>query len=128
MPRGSLNMIVKGPIVEGKTAPLVAAMIRDVDHAYAEALLTDWRDLLRGSVRKWTGAYGRAMKVIHTAKQSKVGDSGKPYGMWLEGTSRRNKTTRFKGYAALKRAKAQMQRGSGKAIAEKIVHEHVGRF
>lgn len=121
-------MIVKGPVVEGKTDPLVAAMIRDVDHAYAEKLLDTWFDLLRASVRKWTGAYGRAMRVIHTAKQSKVGDGGKRYGTWLEGTSRRNKTTRFKGYASLKRAKAHMARGEGKALAEKVVQHNLRAF
>lgn len=123
MARGSISYHVKGPVVEGKTAPSVAAMIKDVDLAVAKATRDRWYDILKSRVRKWTGAFGRSMKVTPTAKRVTVGSS-LPHGKWLEGTSRRNKVSRFKGYRALQQARRDMET-QGRRVAEQVVSEHV---
>ena len=126
--RTHVSVTMRGAIVEGKTAKPAADLIRAIDKAVAEDTKDTWFRLLRKSVRKWTGAYGRTIKVKHTAKQSIVSDFGaQPYGPWLEGTSRRNRATRFKGYHALKRARAEVQQRAGK-IGEKVTAKHLKDF
>lgn len=120
-----ISVKVKGPIITGHTAPAMAKMVRDVDRAVADEYKDVWFKLLRASVKRWTGAYGRRIHVKHTARQSLVTDGGVSYGPWLEGTSRRNKRTRFKGYHALKRARTQVDKRA-KAIAQKVVNAHLG--
>lgn len=125
--RQRIDMRIRGPVVEGKTAPAVAKMIRDIDKAVADDVLDRWVRLLRASVKRWTGAYRRGMKVKHTAKQSVVTDGGSRYGPWLEGVSHRNKTTRFKGYHAQRRARQEADRNA-KRLAEGVVTSHMRNF
>lgn len=120
----SVTMRIRGPVVEGKTAQPVAHMVRDVDRALADELKDTWLRFLKAKVRHWTGAYGRKIHVKHTARQSEVTDGGVVYGPWLEGTSRRNRTTRFKGYAAAKRARADVDKRAA-AIANKVIESHL---
>lgn len=125
--RQSMSFVVKGPVVEGKTAPLVKAMIRDVDRAVAEDTRDRWYRNLRGSIRHWTGKYGRRVVVKHGPKQSLVTDNRAVQGPWLEGVSRRNRSTRFKGYSAQRRAR-QAANANAKRLAERVVAEHLREF
>lgn len=123
-----MSVTYRGAVVTGKTVKPVADLIRAIDRAVADEAKDTWFRLLRKSVRKWTGAYGRTIKVRHTAKQSVVTDGGTlPYGPWLEGTSRRNRATRFKGYHALKRARAEVQKNAGR-IGQQVTARHLKDF
>ena len=60
---------------------------------------------------KVTGHYrrsvnGRMLDSLH----GEIHDSKVVYGPWLEGTGSRNATTRFKGYAAFRRARQELER------------------
>lgn len=125
--RTRVQTIIKGPVVEGKTDPVIARMIKDVDRALAHNLLDTWRKLLRAKVKRWTGAYAKGMRVVETPKTFRVDDSRSVYGPWLEGTSRRNQTTRFKGYTAQRRAAQQIDK-EAKGTAERVVHGHMGEL
>jgi hypothetical protein len=118
---------IRGPVVEGKTDPVMARIVRDVDRAVADDLRDTWFKILKSHVRHWTGAYGRRITVKHTAKQSVVTDQGVVYGPWLEGTGKRNRATRFKGYHALRQAKEQNKRRA-QQIAERVVNTHMSEL
>lgn len=122
--RTTVSTRVRGPVVEGKTAQPVARMIRDVDRAIADETRDTWFRFLKAKVRHWTGAYGRKIHVKHTARQSLVTDGGVVYGPWLEGTARRNRTTRFKGYASLRRARQDVDKRAER-IAQKVIASHL---
>lgn len=49
--------------------------------------------------------HGRLLDTIH----GEVHDSRVVYGPWLEGTSSRNQTTRFKGYAMFRQAREKLE-------------------
>lgn len=49
---------------------------------------------------------GRMLGSLH----GEIHDSKVVYGPWLEGVSARNQTTRFKGYAAFRRARQELER------------------
>lgn len=54
-----------------------------------------------------------------------VHDRGIVYGPWLEGTSRRNSSTRFKGYASFRKATADMQ-SQASGIVSQVIGTHMG--
>lgn len=56
-----------------------------------------------------------------------VWDSDVVYGPWLEGVSRRNATTRFKGYHSFRRATGQIQRDVPRVVAP-VLNRLVGQL
>lgn len=58
-----------------------------------------------------TGHYRRSIHgEMRGTFEGLIHDSNVIYGPWLEGTSSRNETTRFKGYAMFRNAAQQLQR------------------
>ena len=59
-----------------------------------------------GTSRPGRGSVGHYRQNVHGRVQhlnARIDDGGVVYGPWLEGTSTRNATTRFKGYGAFRR-------------------------
>ena len=53
-----------------------------------------------------TGFYAGSVHAFQSGQHAyTIDDSGVVYGPWLEGTSARNETTRFKGYATFRRTR-----------------------
>lgn len=50
-----------------------------------------------------TGNYRRNLHTMVRDLHGRIDDGGVVYGPWLEGVGRRNRTTRFKGYASFRR-------------------------
>lgn len=69
-----------------------------------------------------TGNYRRNIHAVVKDLNGIITDGGVVYGPWLEGTSSRNQTTRFKGYQSFRRTAQYMQK-HGKAILEKWAHK-----
>ena len=68
-----------------------------------------------------TGHYKRSVHGEMTdSLHGRVHDSNVVYGPWLEGTSSRNKTTRFRGYALFRRATQQLDRLKGGVLAKHV--------
>lgn len=68
----------------------------------------------------WTQITTERVRIYHT----RVWDQDVIYGAWLEGVGSRNKTTRFKGYAAF-RLQTQRLAGDVPRIAEGPVRDFV---
>jgi hypothetical protein len=69
-----------------------------------------WQGNMHRDFRKPTGAYWSRVVVDPRPGVVKVTDNFVIYGPWLEGVSRRNARTRFKGYAGARRAMQQVGR------------------
>jgi hypothetical protein len=80
---------------------------------------------------------GRASKGIYRQKLKRdqdglsglLHDSNWIYGPWLEGTSDRNKSTRFKGYASFRKTRDWLDKRKdkvGDALKHKIIRELTG--
>ena len=76
------------------------------------------RGAFRSSIHK---TFGNLIGRIESAGAAAV------YGPWLEGTSSRNQTTRFKGYAAFRRTAQFMEERKG-GIVQKWVTKLVGEI
>jgi hypothetical protein len=127
MAKKTMRVNISGSVLRGEHAPIMHDITRDVDRNIAHTLLDLWRRLLRNAMRNPTGYYVRHMTVRESSARFTVTDSGVIYGPWLEGTSRRNSATRFKGYAAQRRARQQID-GESKHIAERVIDSHIGRL
>lgn len=78
-----------------------------------------------GKGKASTGNYRRNVhgitRQVGLDLQGKIHDSGVVYGPWLEGTSSRNKTTRFKGYSSFRKVKQWLEKG----IAPRVMKKHI---
>ena len=60
---------------------------------------------------------GRMVSNLHGV----VSDSGVVYGSWLEGTSSRNTSTRFKGYSIFRKTRQKIE-----SMVDGVLRKHVG--
>lgn len=71
-----------------------------------------------------TGHYRRNVHgEMRGSLLGRLHDSNVIYGSWLEGTSSRNQTTRFKGYSSFRRTHQWLE-----GQKERVVQAHVGRW
>jgi hypothetical protein len=72
-----------------------------------------------------TGHYAsRVRSTPRTGLRVRITDGGVEYGPWLEGTSSRNQSTRFKGYHVFRKTVQWLQR----TRVKKIMEREVGRM
>ena len=64
-----------------------------------------------------TGHYRRSVHPVVADTWGRIDDGGVVYGPWLEGTSGRNRTTRFKGYSSFRRTRRWLQTQAGKVLS-----------
>lgn len=72
-----------------------------------------------GTSRPGRGSVGEYAKNIHgkrTGLNAKIDDGNIVYGPWLEGTSSRNQTTRFKGYHSFRTVYQMIEKHKDKVV------------
>ena len=99
-PAISVNIRSRGPILEKDTRRIVTKHLRAAKQNVGQELVQRVDAMLNKKLKTQTPYY--RTKIDYLVNQGSgaviVHDSGVIYGSWLEGTSRRNQTTRFKGY------------------------------
>ncbi len=83
---------------------------RSIDPAVAEA----------GQGQASTGHYRRSIHGERKGTVGRIDDSRVIYGPWLEGTSSRNQTTRFKGYSSFRLTAQWLQQQTAKVLAHQV--------
>jgi hypothetical protein len=116
-----------GPLFDGTADRVVAAYCDDAERAIADVGVNMVRAALGGVLRHPTGYYESQIQTDRVAGDSVVTDGGVVYGPWLEGTSRRNRSTRFKGYRTFRLTKQRLQARAGE-IAERQLGPYLGRM
>ena len=117
----------KGPLFDGRARAAVNAFLDDAKTTVAEEGLNMVQARLGAVLKHPTGAY---QSGIHTDRQRNdrvVRDYGGVKGPWLEGTSRRNQTTRFKGYRTFRQT-AQQLRERAHGIAQRRLAPYLARM
>ena len=107
----TVNIKVKGPLFDRQNVGLPRRTIEKLVARVVEEGDTHLARMLRprpagvflsiseaGKGKASTGNYRRRMATKTQGLRGLITDSGTEYGPWLEGTSRRNQSTRFKGY------------------------------
>lgn len=117
----------RGPLFDGRALSALgqfeAEAVREVAKRGEEIVDAE----LSQNLKNPTGHYQSQVKVTVDRGDSVVSDSGVIYGPWLEGTSSRNQTTRFKGYASFRKSAQKLKR-EAPAIANKALRKYVGRM
>ena len=104
---------VKGPLADGEAE----RAIKDWAVATAKALGDEGVERLRAFPMNRTGrahgAFQANLKVIQQGPVARIPApqiTGVTWGPWLEGTSKRNSSTRFKGYHLFRKTRQELQR------------------
>lgn len=121
-----LKYNAKGSIVDGRLMRQLDTAADDIETEVGEYAVDQIRRRLDRVLRNPTGFYRSRVQVETLGDRLRVTDSGVIYGPWLEGVSRRNQSTRFKGYKTF-RLVAQDVRREAARIAADVVRVAVGR-
>lgn len=116
-----------GPIFNGTADPIIRAYCNDAEKAVADEGVTMVRQYLHGVLRHPTGYYASHIQTDRLAGDQVINDGNVVYGPWLEGTSRRNHTTRFRGYRTF-RLTTQRLKARAVGIAERRLPMYLERL
>lgn len=122
-----LNMTyeAKGPLFDGRLERAIDQGLQDGLQDVAQRGVNLVRQRLHGVLQHPTGHYESMVQTERAVPDWAVTDDGIVYGPWLEGTSERNRTTRFKGYATFRRTTAELDRQAG-GIVEQDIDRRIG--
>lgn len=118
---------VHGPIFNGMAEAELKVMMRDVVEAVTAQGVDDIHAHLPGVLQHPTGTYEASVVGTVPRTRGRI-FSDLVYSAWLEGTSRRNQSTRFKGYHTFRIIAAQLRAGGAAVVASRIVAERIGRL
>lgn len=124
-----VDVAIKGPLFSGKWDTLVNDMLDDIMYYVGAQALSEVHDVLNANIKRPTPYYETQIDLTKVGETYVVDDRGVIYGPWLEGTSQRNNTTKFKGYAAFRKS-AQKLNGSRRVteIVARVVAEFIARI
>ena len=118
MPKPSVT--ATGPLYDKRGVKFTNAGTEAIEAAVAEATGNEIENRLGNVLKNPTGFYESRVRTDRLRVGSEVSDSGVIYGPWLEGTSSRNQSTRFKGYATYRKATQTMQRRAPRIAAQAL--------
>lgn len=120
-------MEITGPVFDGRAEK----MMRDASDESARSVAILGASMVRTNLNKvlrhQTPYYRLQVEAQPERPGWKITDQGVIYGPWLEGTSHRNQTTRFKGYATFRRTVQEINTRAGN-VAAGVVARYVGRM
>jgi hypothetical protein len=120
LPRETIEKIVARVVEEGDLH--LARMLRP----RPAGVYLSFRDAKKG--QKSTGHYNRMRQAIPSGLKGLITDSGVEYGPWLEGTDRRNSTTRFKGYHSFRKTTQWLNSKRVPKLVEQETRKMVGKL
>lgn len=103
------TVTLTGPMFTGASAAAIDRFLEDAKYQVAGAALAAVHGILDARIQHPTPYYETQIHIVQEGPNQVVNDRGIVYGPWLEGTGSRNGKTRFKGYAAFRRATAQTE-------------------
>lgn len=127
MPSFRVNMSItqKGMVFNSSTSKAAAQrMVIAINEAIAQEGVSRVKARLGQVLQNPTGYYESQIAVERRQIYRGVWDNNVIYGPWLEGTSSRNRTTRFKGYRTFRLVKQSLDQDS-RNIAQPLVDNFV---
>lgn len=124
----SFAITYSGALFDGVALAELAAAEQALQREIAEYAELQWQMNMTDSFQHATGRYQSHVNIATRGTDLVVNDgwpgSGLAYGPWLEGLGSRNKTTKFKGYRSMERARnsvAQKVDVIAKPIVDKFI-------
>jgi hypothetical protein len=123
-----IQLRASGPLFDGRAQKAVKDYLLAATGAVAGEGVNLVQASGRADYKNPTGYYeSHIVTDLVEPDSTRVWDSEVIYGPWLEGTSARNQTTRFKGYATFRRAYQQLDRRA-QGIAYRMLERFVARM
>lgn len=107
---------LSGPLFDGSANAIVEQFAEGAVIAVATRGLAEVHTNLNASIKYPTPYYETQINISQVRNGLSVNDRGVIYGPWLEGTSKRNGRSRFKGYASFRRARQYLERNVDRII------------
>ncbi len=123
----SIEVTFRGPFFSGRAESIGQQILDDVLYEVGNAALERVQYHLNAQIKHPTPYYETQIIQQRLGRDEVVHDRGIVYGPWLEGTSRRNARSRFKGYASFRKATQEVER-SAPAIIARVVARNLGRI
>lgn len=110
-----------------KAAGLVENAVEQSEEDVAQEAYNEVRKRLRSVLKNPTGHYESRVMTSTQSNGVALTDGGVIYGPWLEGTSSRNNSSRFKGYHTFRMVLQDMTKRADE-IAENTIAEAVRKL
>lgn len=104
------HVSTSGPLFDGRAERAVTDFCDDFAKTYADATNRELHNRFAQVFKHPTGRYESRVRVRRTGTGAAVVSGGGPYAAWLEGTSRRNQKSSFKGYGSFRLTAEKMER------------------
>lgn len=130
MPNFRVNVAIqqKGQVFDAaKSKAAAARMVIGINDTIAQEGVNRVKNYCQRLFKNPTGYYESQITVDRRKVYRGVTDNGVRYGSWLEGTSSRNASTRFKGYRIFRTVKQELDQDKIK-IAQPIVTAFVNEM
>lgn len=124
----AIDIVMQGPVLTGQAGAQVREMVHDIAARVTEAVTVDVHAYLPGVLKHPTGVFEGSLVGDMVGPSMGRVFSDLVYAPWLEGTSKRNQSTRFKGYHTFRLITAEFRAGRAAEVARPVVAEHVGRM
>lgn len=115
-----VSVRLEGPFFDARFPAAVRQFEQEAQQVVANQIYADVLHILDRSIRNPTPYYETQITTERVGGDVVVHDRGIVYGPWLEGTSSRNQTTRFKGYSAFRKAARAVRPRVGELVASAL--------
>ena len=123
MARTRINVTVSGPLFDGRAAQVVRDWLDATKREVADMGVRELDAITMDKSGRGTGHY-QSMITTRVVKYNDVLITDPViYGPWLEGVSKRNQSTRFKGYHLWRRTRLRLRR-TFKDVAQRKLDEY----
>lgn len=116
-----------GPVFNGDAEKAAHDFVDALSNEVADLGVTEVKQALHSVLKRPSGYYESRVQVEMVNGGPAVTDGGVIYGPWLEGTSSRNNSSRFKGYATFRRVKQALE-SKVPDVAEQIMPPFINRM
>jgi len=130
MPRASMTVtayvIGSGPLFDGAADGVLDELRDKIAHDGAQWALEQLEQVRMDKTGRARGGFQENLRLVKRNAGWAVPApmiTGVVWGPWLEGSSQRNASTRFKGYHPFRDVRRQLQDGKAQEIADKALEE-----
>jgi hypothetical protein len=123
----NVSVSVSGPLADGTAHDAVREWIDEAKKETADFAVRQLQAVGMDKTGRATGHYQSEIRTTLLTYNDLLISDPVIYGPWLEGTSKRNDSTRFKGYHLWRKAKQATQKEAPN-IAERLLPKYIERM
>lgn len=122
-----LGVVVRGPLADGTAKDILHEWLDESKQKIAEYAVRQLKAVHMDRTGRATGHYQSQIRTSLLTYHDVLIHDRVIYGPWLEGTSKRNRSTRFKGYRLWRKTRERLQERAPQ-VAEENLRLFIGRM